>query len=161
LTLTCAQTSTTASGGDGTTCNPSGSDQINLATCGASCSVTFTIGTYAPVTASLARPKLPGGNTSPGGSEWLGAGSGAILALLVFFGIPARRRSWRSMLSILVVMVAIGTLASCGGGTTNGGGGGGQNDPGTTAGTYTYTITASASPSVTPTVTKTFTVTVN
>ncbi|MGD0480588.1 MAG: protease pro-enzyme activation domain-containing protein [Terracidiphilus sp.] len=162
LTLTCAQTSTTASGGDGTTCNPSGSDQINLLTCGASCSVTFTIGTSPAIIASLEHPNLPGNNKGPGGSEWLGAGSGAILALLVFFGIPARRRSWRSMLSILVVLVAIGTLASCGGGSTNGGGGGGgQSDPGTTAGTYTYTVTASASPSVTPTVTKTFTVTVN
>jgi hypothetical protein len=164
LTLTCAQTSTTASGGDGTTCNPSGSDQINLATCGASCSVTFTIGTYAPITAALDRPKLPGGgNKGPGGRELLGVGSGAILALLVFFGIPARRRSWRSMLSILVAMVAIGALASCGGGGSSGGGGGGggQNDPGTTAGTYTYTVTASANPSVTPTITQTFTVTVN
>jgi hypothetical protein len=164
VTLTCAQTSTTASGGDGTTCNPSGSDQINLATCGASCSVTFTIGTSPPVAAALDRPKLPGGgNKGPGGGELLGAGSGAVLALLVFFGIPARRRSWRSMLSILVAMVAIGALASCGGGTTNGGGGGGggQSDPGTTAGTYTYTVTASASPSVTPPVTQTFTVTVN
>jgi hypothetical protein len=164
VTLTCAQTSTTAaSGGDNTTCNPSGSDQINLATCGGSCGVTFTIATSPAVTASLDRPKLPGSNKGPGGRELLGgAGSGAILALLIFFGIPARRRSWRSMLSILVTMVAIGTLASCGGGTTNGGGGGGgQNDPGTLAGTYTYTVTASASPSVTPTVTKTFTVTVN
>jgi hypothetical protein len=161
VTLTCAQTGTTASGGDGTTCNPSGSDQVNLATCGASCSVIFTIGTYAPVTAALERPKLPGaGNKGPGDRELLGAGSGAILALLAFFGIPARRRSWRNMLSILVVMVAIGTLASCGGGSTNTGGGG-QNDPGTTAGTYTYTVTASASPSVTPAVTQTFTVTVN
>jgi len=135
LTLTCAQTSTTAaSGGDNTTCNPSGSDQINLATCGASCSVTFTIATSPPITAALVRPNLPGGNKSPGGRGLLGAGSGAILALLAFFGIPARRRTWRSMLSILVAMVAIGTLASCGGGTTNSGGGGGQNDPGTTAG---------------------------
>jgi hypothetical protein len=163
VTLTCAQTSTTASGGDGTTCNPSGSDQINLATCGASCSVTFTIGTSPAITAALVRPNLPGGgNKAPGGHEWLGAGSGAILALLVFFGIPARRRSWRSMLSILITMVAIGTLASCGGGnTTTNGGGGGQNDPGTTAGTYTYKVTASASPSVNPAVTQTFTVTVN
>ena len=159
VTLTCAQTKTTASGGDGTTCNPSGSDQVNLATCGASCSVTFTIGTYAPVTAALARPELPGG----GNKGWLGAGSGAALALLVFFGIPARRRSWRSMLTVLAVMVAIGTLASCGGGSS--GGGCTSNcvtpDPGTTAGTYTYTVTASASPSVTPNVTQTFTVTVN
>ena len=163
LTLTCAQTKTTASGGDGTSCTSSGNGQINLGTCsGASCSVTFTIGTYAPVTADLVRPNLPGGgNRGPGGRELLGAGSGAILAVLVFFGIPARRRSWRSMLSVLAVMVAIGALASCGGGSSNTGGGGGQNDPGTTAGTYTYTVTASASPSVTPTVTQTFTITVN
>jgi hypothetical protein len=161
LTLTCAQQANSL-GGDGTTCNPSGSDQINLGTCtGSSCSVTFTIGTYAKVTAALDRPRLPGGK-SPGGGELLGAGSGAVLALLVFFGIPARRRSWRSMLSILVALVAIGTLASCGGGgSSSGGGGSGPSDPGTTAGTYTYTVTASASPSVTPTVTTTFTVTVN
>jgi subtilase family serine protease len=159
LTLTCAQTGTTASGGDGTTCTGGGNSQINLATCGTSCSVTFTIGTYAPVTAALARPELPGG----GNKGWLGAGSGAVLALLVFFGIPARRRSWRSMLSILVALVAIGTLASCssGGGSGGGGGGGGQSDPGTLAGTYTYTVTVSATPSVTPPVTQTFTVTVN
>jgi len=159
VTLTCAQTSTTASGGDGATCTSTGNGQINLATCGNSCTVTFTIGTSAPIIASLARPNLPGGDHK----GWLGAGSGAILALLVFFGIPARRRSWRSMLSVLVVMVAIGTLASCGGGTTNsgGGGGGGQSDPGTTAGTYTFTVTAAANPSVTPAVTQTFTVTVN
>jgi hypothetical protein len=159
LTLTCAQTSTTAaSGGDNTACNPSGSDQINLATCGASCSVTFTIGTYAPEAAALVRPKLPGG----GNKGLLGAGSGAVLALLVFFGIPARRRSWRNMLSILVALVAIGALASCGGGgSSGGGGGGGQSDPGTLAGTYTYTVTVSATPSVTPPVTQTFKVIVN
>jgi hypothetical protein len=104
---------------------------------------------------------MPGGK-GPGNKEWLGAGSGAVLALFVFFGIPARRRSWRSMLSILFVMAALGVMSSCGSGTTTGGGGGGgQSDPGTTAGTYTFTVTASAIPSVTPTVTQTFTVTVN
>jgi subtilase family serine protease len=165
LTLTCSEGQPSPTTGDGATCTGSGNSQINLATCsGASCSVTFTIGTYAPITAALERPTLPGNNKSPDSRELLGgAGSGAILALLAFFGIPARRRSWRSMLSILVAMIAIGTLASCGGGSTNssGGGGGGQNDPGTTAGTYTFTITASAIPSITPTVTQTFTVTVN
>ncbi len=159
VTLTCAQQSNSL-GGDGTTCNPSGSDLVNLATCGTSCSVTFTIGTYPKITASLDRPKLPGGR-GPGNHEWLGAGSGAVLALLVFFGIPARRRSWRSMLPVLVVMVAIGTLASCGGGgSSGGGGGGGQSDPGTAAGTYTFTVQASA-PNVSPTVSTTFTVVVN
>jgi hypothetical protein len=159
VTLSCAQTSTTASGSDGTTCNGSGSSQVNLATCGSSCSVTFTIGTTAPTAAALARPNLPDG----GRKGWLGAGSGAVLALVVFFGIPARRRSWRSMLSVLVVLAAIGVMTSCGSssGGGGGGGGGGQPDPGTTAGTYTYTVTASSNPSVTPTVTTTFTVTVN
>ena len=160
-TLSCAQTSTTATGSDGTTCTASNSGQINFANCGSSCTVTLTIGTYKAV-AALTRPQLPGGDKGPGGRELFGAGSGAILALLAFFGIPARRRSWRAMLSILVAMVAIGTLASCGGGTTNGGGGGSQPDPGTTAGTYTYTVTTSASPNVSPAVPPfTFTVTVN
>ena len=158
VTLSCAQSGTTATGSDGTSCTGSGTSQVNLATCGSSCSVTFTIGTTAPTAAALARPRLPGG----GKNGWLGAGSGAVLALLVFFGIPARRRSWRSMLSILVAMVAIGVMTSCGGGssgcTTNCSG---QSDPGTTAGTYTYTVTATANPSVTPTVTQTFQITVN
>jgi hypothetical protein len=164
VTLSCAQTNTTATNSDGTTCNGSGTSQVNLATCGSSCSVTFTIGTTAPQAAALVRPELPGGsNKGPGGREWLGAGSGAVLALLVFFGIPARRRSWRQMLSILVVLAAIGVMTSCGGGSSGGctTNCGGQPDPGTTAGTYTYTVTASSNPSVTSTVTTTFTVTVN
>ncbi|MGD0348363.1 MAG: protease pro-enzyme activation domain-containing protein [Terracidiphilus sp.] len=162
VSLACAQSSTTASGGDGTSCMGSNSGQVNLATCGASCSVTFTIGTTASFTEALNRRSVPGGKGT-GGSEWLGAGSGAILALLAFFGIPARRRSWRSMLSVLIALVAIGALASCSGGSGGGGGGGNTpiTDPGTTAGTYTYTVTASANPSVTPTVSTTFTVTVN
>ncbi len=96
VSLTCALTGTTASGGDGTTCAGGGSGApINLATCGSNCSVTFTIGTTAPQTAALERQKIHKNNKG-----WLGAGSGAVLALVVFFGIPARRRSWRSMLGV-------------------------------------------------------------
>jgi len=91
---------------------------------------TLTIGTTAS-TADLVYPKL--GNRK----GWLGAGSGAVLALLVFFGIPARRRSWRAMLSILVAMIALGALASCGGGGSGG-------NAGTTAGTYTVTVTGTS-----------------
>jgi hypothetical protein len=54
----------------------------------------------------------------------------------VFFGIPARRRSWRAMLSILVAMIALGGLASCGGGVAG--------NPGTTPGTYTVTVTGAS-----------------
>jgi hypothetical protein len=161
VSLACAFTSgpTESYSDDAPTCSGSNSGQINLATCGSSCTVTFTIGTTASFTvAQNRRPNLPGS----GNREWLGAGSGTVLALLVFFGIPARRRSWRSMLSILVAMAVIGTLASCGGGgNSGGGGGGGYTDPGTAAGTYTFTLTATGNPTVTPTVTKTFTVTVN
>jgi hypothetical protein len=108
---------------------------------------TLTIGTTAS-TADLVYPK-PGNRKGS-----LGAGSGAVLALLVFFGIPARRRSWRAMLSILVAMIALGALASCGGGSIKGGGnasgggssdsGGGGGNPGTTAGTYTVTVTGTS-----------------
>jgi len=105
--------------------------------------------------AALAYPKLPGrGN----GRGLFGAGGGAVLAFLVFLGIPARRRSWRSMLGLLVLMTALGSLAACGGG---GGGGGGGGNPGTMAGTYTFTVTGTGNPTVTPPPTATFTVTVN
>ncbi len=158
VTLSCAQSSGPTTG-DGTTCAALGSSQINLATCGANCGVTLSIGTTAPV-AALVRPELPGSKGGPGG-EWLGAG--AVLALVVFFGIPARRRSWRNMLAVFFAFAVIGTMASCGGGskTTCTSNCGGNSDPGTAAGTYTYTVTATANPSVTPTVSTTFTVTVN
>jgi len=154
VSLTCAQTSTTASGGDGTTCTGGGSgSSINLATCGANCSVTFTIGTTAPQTSALERPKI-----QKNGKGWLGAGSGAILAVFVFFGIPARRRSWRAMLGIFVLMAALGTLSGCGGSSSSIKT---PTDAGTTAGTYTYTVTATSNPSVTPAVSTTFTIVVN
>jgi hypothetical protein len=117
--------------------------------------VVFTIGTTAPSTASLVYPKLPG-------KGWMGAGGGAVLALLVFFGIPARRRSWRQMLGVVMLLAALGCLSACGGGgSSGGGGGGGQTDPGTLAGTYTFQVQGTGTPSVTPAVSTTFTVTVN
>ena len=67
--------------------------------------------------------------------RWAGAG-GVVLAGLFLFGIPARRRNWKSILGILIFMAGMGVLSGCGGG-----GGGGSSNPGTTAGTYTYTIT--------------------
>jgi len=85
---------------------------------------------------------------------WPTAGGGAVLAVLVFFGIPARRRSWRNMLAILIALVALGALSSCGG-KSNGGGGGGN--PGTTPGTYTVTVTGTSG-NITQTTTITLTV---
>jgi subtilase family serine protease len=138
---------------------------VSLPTCSASGTITYTNGTAtgsgtaivsttATTTVDLVRPKLPGSK------EWLGAGSGALLALLVFFGIPARRRSWRRMLSILIVMVAIGALASCGGGGSSGGGGT-TTIPGTTAGNYTFTVQGTGNDPASTSETVQFTVTVN
>jgi hypothetical protein len=153
VSLGCTQNSSTL-GGDGTTCTVSGSGgSVNLATCGSSCSVTFNIGTTAPQTAMLGRP-----NIQKNGKELFGAGSGAVLALLVFFGIPARRRSWRSMLGVLVAMVALSALAGCGGGSSLNKG---STDAGTTAGTYTFTVTANPNPTVNPAVSTTFQIVVN
>jgi hypothetical protein len=88
-----------------------------------------------------------------------GAGGGVVLALLLFLGIPARRRSWRAMLGMLVAMAALGSLAACGGG---GGGTKTPPNPGTVAGTYVYTVTATGNPApATQPPTVTFTVVVN
>ncbi len=146
VTLTCQLLSTTASGGDGANCS------IPTTAVAMGGTATATVTTTAPATASLTHPMLPG-------RGWEGAGGGAILALLLFFGIPARRRSWRSMLGVLLVMAALGSMAACG----SGGGSGTttQTDPGTTAGTYTFTVQATGSPAVTPAVSTTFAVTVN
>jgi hypothetical protein len=87
------------------------------------------------------------------------AGEGAMLALLAFLGIPARRRSWRAMLGVLALTIVLGSLAACGGG---GGGGGGGGTPGTTAGAYTFTVTGTGVPVGSPVPNApTFTVTVN
>jgi hypothetical protein len=91
---------------------------------------------------------------------WAGAGGGAVLALLAFFGIPARRRSWRSMLGMLALFAVLGSLAACGGGGGSSSGGGGGSS-GTTAGTYTFTVTGTGSPAVSPAPTATITLTVN
>jgi hypothetical protein len=158
VTLTCALTT-----------SPSGANSSYLPTCAATSglsTVTMTAGTASgtgsvtvsttATSAALVYPQLPGkvrGLFNP-----FGAGSSAALALLLFLGIPARRRSWRSMLGILVVMAALGSLAACGGnGTTT------SPPPptGTTAGMYTFTVTGTGNPTVTPAPTTTFTVTVN
>jgi len=136
IALTCAITSSPSGANDPPTCG------LSPASITPSQTSTLTVSTTAATTSGLVVPRV--GN----GKGWLGAGSGAALALLLFFGIPARRRSWRSMLGIIVAMALIGALSSCGG--SGGGGGGGQTIPGTTAGTYTVTVTG-ASGSITQT----------
>jgi hypothetical protein len=110
---------------------------------------TLTIATTAassPCSASLASP-----NRAP----WYAGGS-AVLACLLLFGVPARRRSWRTMLGMVFLLAsfAIGILA-CGGSASKACTA--LSNPGTTAGTYTITVTGTSG-SLTETGTVTLTV---
>ena len=71
--------------------------------------------------------------------------AGAVLALVFFFGIPARRCRWQTLLGSVVLLVALaGGVLACGGGGGSTGGGGGTGNPGTTAGSYTITVTGTS-----------------
>ncbi len=153
ITLTCALTNSPSGAAYLPSCS-NGSNTLTLSSgvVTGTASATVTVYTTA-ATSELNYPKLPGK-----GSGWAGAGGGAVLAFLVFLGIPSRRRSWRAMLGILIVMTALGSLAACGGGGTSSGPTG---TPGTTAGAYTFTVTGTGNDANKTTETKTFTVTVS
>lgn len=134
------------------TSSPSGA--TSLPVCSVTPSVSITNGTpsgMATVTlssttkADLQHDGLPG---------WLRTGGGAVLACLVFFGIPSRRRSWRNLLGILAVLAALSGLSACGTATV-------AKNPGTTSGAYTFTITGMGSPAVNPAPTATVNLTIN
>jgi hypothetical protein len=154
VTLTCAMTAGPSNTAAGTPTCSGGSNTLTLSlgVVTGTASATITVYTTA-ASVALAYPNLPGK-----GRGLFGAGGGAVLAFLVFLGIPARRRSWRSMLGILIVMTALGSMAACGGSIT---GGGSTGTPGTSAGTYTFTVTGTGNPAVTLVLPATFTVTVN
>jgi hypothetical protein len=153
VTVSCALTTSPAGAANLPTCSPAAGGGTITVTAGTpSGSGSVTVNTTAATTASMQKPHVGG---------WAEAEGGAVLALLVFFGIPARRRAWRTMLGAFILLAAIGSLAACGGGGGSKSGGGGGGNPGTTAGAYTFTITGTGSPAVTPAVTTTFTVTVN
>jgi len=146
VTITCALTGSPSGAADLPSCS-SGSQTVTLSSTNTSGTATVSVGTTGSNSGELVLPKM-----GPG-KGWMGAGGGAVLALLMFFGIPARRRSWRSMVGAVVLMVILGAMAGCGGG--------GNQNLGTTAGTYTFTITATGSPAQGSGDTTTFTVNVN
>jgi hypothetical protein len=99
-------------------------------------------------------PCSPVENTS-----FLGAG-GAVLACILFFGIPARRRAWRGMLLLMLLAAFSSGILACGGSET-------VTKPcpalvrgGTAPGSYTITVTGTSG-STTATGTLTLTVAEN
>lgn len=158
VSLACALATSPSGATDLPTCSVTGSP-VTLSSSTTSGTATVTISTTA-AQAQMQKPRMGG---------WLEAGSGMTLALLVFFGIPARRKSWRAMLGVFALLIAFGAFSACGGGggssgsgsSTGGSGGTGNSNPGTTAGTYTFTVTGTGNPAVSPAPTATITLTVN
>ena len=142
--------------------SPSGANGVNNPTCAVSPSPA-SITSAAPVT-TTPQPSVPvaGAGTTgalayPKTNRWSMAAGGAALACILFFGIPARRRSWRSMLGLLVVLSAMAGIG-CGGGLNippNK-----PTVPGTSPGVYTFSVTATDTKTATSTGSTTFTVTV-
>jgi subtilase family serine protease len=83
-------------------------------------------------------------------NKFFAVGGGIAVAGLLFFGIPARRRSWRAILGMLLFGAIVGIGIGCGG-NGNGGGGGGSSA------NYTVTVTGTAG-SITQTATVAITV---
>jgi hypothetical protein len=104
-------------------------------------------------TATFSSTASTGELAYPKTNRWYTAAGGAALACVFFFGIPSRRRGWRSMLGLLIFLVGMAGVG-CGGG-----GGGNSGSTGTTPGTYTFTVTGTDS--VTKTITSSATVTLN
>jgi len=154
VTLACALTSSPTGASYKPSCSISPTT-VALTSSTTSGTATATITTTAATSGALASPKLPGKSR-----EIFGAAGGALLAFVVFLGIPARRRSWRSMLGVLVLMTLLGSLTACGGGGSSSSNKG-TGTAGTTAGTYTFTVTGTGNDSVTTTETTTFAVTVD
>jgi hypothetical protein len=66
-------------------------------------------------------------------------GGGAVMSVLFFFGIPGRRRRWKTFLSLLILALIGGAFIGC-----SGKGNMPLANPGTTLGTYTITVTATS-----------------
>lgn len=144
VAVSCAVSNTPANAVEVPSCSVTGSP-VTLSATTTSGTVTLTFTTTAPV-ATLRRPR---------GSGWEGAGA-TVLALLVFFGIPSRRRGWRALAGLLAAAFVLVSISACGSSNTSG-----KSIPGTTAGTYTYTVTGTGTPAPNSTPTITVTLTVN
>jgi Bacterial Ig-like domain (group 3) len=97
----------------------------------------LTISTTAASSSALVSPRRSG-------VPWYAEG-GAVLACLFLFGMPARRRRWRTMLGMFMLLAALAaSVMACGGGGNGGGGGGGGGIAGTTAGTYSISVTGTS-----------------
>jgi hypothetical protein len=154
IALSCTLTSSPTGAQDLPTCQ--GNPTVNLSSNTASGLATFTVNTTGATSAmALTQPAS--------GKGWSGAGSGAVLAVLVLLWVPKGRNVWRSMLGIALAITIMGGMTACGGGGSGSGATSGTSasNPGTTAGIYTFTVSGTGNDSAKTTATTTFTLTVN
>ena len=147
ITLTCS-VAAISSGTDTPSCTGS---TITVSSGETTATGTVTIGTTA-ASSSAKQARVRAAGIPPQG--WMGIGC-AILACIAFFGVPARRRAWRSLLGLLVFAAVFGALAGCGSSSSSTT----TTSTGTTTGSYTVTVTGTDTKSLTETTT--FTLTVN
>jgi trimeric autotransporter adhesin len=126
VALSCMVTTSPAGAHDPVTCGIAPAS-VNISGASLSTAV-MTVSTTAPATAMVARPL----------KEFL-LSNGGVFALVVFFGVPSRRRKLHKLLALMAMSVFI-TAVGCGGAA----GGGVSTNPGTTSGTYAVTVTASS-----------------
>lgn len=132
VALTCALTSSPTGASDLPTCALSPTSvTISGTTAGTS---TLTVASTAHTSSALVYPL----------KNVFEAAGGTVLACILMFTIPARRKGWRAILSLIAFAIAISGVIGCGGGSGSGGGG---NTGGTTSGTYVFTVTGSGSAS--------------
>lgn len=123
VNLSCSVTTTIVQPNGFPTCSIPASVSVSG---GAAVTVTLTVNTTAGTSSALASPL----------QRFFLGGAGATLALVLFVGIPARRRAWRALFS-LVALAAITGAVGCGSSS----GGGGTGTTGTTPGPYSVTVT--------------------
>ena len=128
VTLTCSISPTAAS--DPATCSLSPNSVVITGTVAQTS--TLTISTTASTVGENQLKKV------------LWPSAGTALALLLMIGVPRRRRGWRTMLGVLALSIALGSIGCGGDGGGNGGGGSGGGNSGTTPGTYTITVTGTS-----------------
>ncbi len=126
--FTCSVTSSPTGATDLPTCSAS---SVSITGTSAQTS-TLTVSTTAATSGAVQYPL----------DKFLKAGGGIVVAALLFFGIPARRRSWRTLLIVLLFVGITGFGIGCG--SSGGGGGGGGGSSGTTAGAYVLTVTGTS-----------------
>lgn len=147
VNMTCSVTTSISNPNDPPTCAISSPVTISGTTAG---TATLTIATTAPTTSTAVAPL---------GKFFLGGG--ATLAMLFFFGVPARRRAWRTTLGVMALSAMAVLFATGAIGCGSSGGGGGKTIPGTTAGAYTATVSAADAATGKITATTTVSITVN